>query len=685
MIQTIPPFVQNFVQNLVDTVWLTPVYPLASFLLIFILRNIPLPAWRVNVQDGYFKKEWAFLLTAASSFMGLIHALAGIWWLFAQNGHVTPIFKNIPWLGMGAYQFSIGYQLDSLSVMMLFVVTFISFCIHVFTHSYMGHDKGYSKFFAFLSLFNFAMLGLVLSTNLFQSYIFWELVGVCSYLLIGFWTQNKDSGPAAIKAFLVNKVGDFGFMLGIMSLLLVTIGWWTYFQSMAPGDALLSFNGIEQLAPVFKGLTESGKIPGWIMPTVALLIFMGPMAKSAQVPLHTWLPDAMAGPTPISALIHAATMVAAGVYLSARVYPLFQAFPGAMEVVMWIGLVTAVIGATIAMTQYDIKKALAYSTMSQLGFMMTALGCGSLTAGVFHLFTHAFFKAMLFLGSGSVIHAVDGEQDMRHMGGLHKHLPITGTTYLIGTIAISGLLWTSGFWSKDEVLLAAQGVSKYPFVFPILAATAGLTAFYMFRTYFMTFTGKYRGEAHVHHEDLVLAGPLVVLALPSLAIGGALSGVIPGLPTFAQYIHAPVLKGMAETAHHGAHHAAWFSDIGNLSQLIGLSGFLLALFLYGPVRLISPELIRKTFLPLDTLFRNKWWFDELHQAVVTATVLKSRLWSWFDKTVIDGLVNLTAKSLDGTGGILRALQAGSIQAYLAVAVFGFLCLSLVMLNFILQH
>ena len=413
----------------IQTLWLVPIYPLVAFLLISLGRALPKPlAYDASEGHGHVdasealpllaKKEVAFALTSGATVLGLVHAIASVAWLFNQHDGVTPIEQNWQWLQAGDLVLKLGTLLDANTVMMLFVVTFISLFIQIYTHGYMNHDKGYAKFFGYLALFNFSMLGLVLSSNLIQTYMFWELVGVSSYLLIGFWFHKPAAAAASMKAFLVNRVGDFGFLIGILLLLGITFtsGFWQQYLSINPEQALLSFQGF---MPMVGGLAKT--IPAWLLGAIGILVFTGPMAKSAQVPLHTWLPDAMEGPTPISALIHAATMVAAGVYLIARVFPLMAASMDiTMPFITIIGVITAIVGATIAVTQTDIKKALAYSTMSQLGFMVTAMGLGAYTAGLFHLFTHAFFKAMLFLGSGSVIHACEGEQDMRKMGGLMK-------------------------------------------------------------------------------------------------------------------------------------------------------------------------------------------------------------------------------------------------------------------------
>lgn len=659
---------------LTNNIMLIPVYPLLAFMLIVLLRGV-LPA--IMAKDKFasldgITKTLSMMLTISATFMGLLHTLPLVGQLL--NGTLIAYQVNAPWLQAGQFVLSLGYMVDPLSVMMLFVVTFISLFIQIYTHGYMSHDAGYAKFYGYLALFNFSMLGLVLSTNLFQMYIFWELVGVSSYLLIGFWYTKADAAAASIKAFLMNRVGDFGLLIGILGFLFVTYSWWQQYVLSNPNEAFLSFTGIEAL------VTSQ---PEWLMAApigvIAFLIFMGPMAKSAQVPLHTWLPDAMAGPTPISALIHAATMVAAGIYLVGRVYPVFQLSPEAMGVVAVIGTVTAVIAATIALVQYDIKKALAYSTCSQLGFMMAAMGCGAFAAGLFHLFTHAFFKAMLFLCSGSVIHACEDEQDMRKMGGLFGKLPVTATTYLIGTISISGLLWTSGFWSKDEILYGAQYFSVP--IFWVLAVAAGVTSFYMFRTFYMTFMGDYRGEAHVHKEMPVMVLPLAVLAVPSLFIGVLLSGTPVAasfgwaFPGFAELVTPEYL---AHAGHHGGHHALFdHNQVGLLSMAIGFTGFLLATALYWKPLNHVPGMIKNALMPLFNLFANKWYFDELYGWIVGALYLPfARSTSRFDKGFVDGLVNFVSGSIWGGGSAVRTLQSGRAQTYVAVIFFGVVVLAL---------
>jgi NAD(P)H-quinone oxidoreductase subunit 5 len=647
----------------INNIWMVALYPLLAFVTIVLGRAF-------GREKGIFaKKEVSMALTVFATFLGLLHTLfSAIPWLFNQHGAVQAIERNWPWLIAGNFQLSIGYLLDSMSVMMLFVVTFISLFIQIYTHGYMKHDDGYCKFFGYLALFNFSMLGLVLSTNLFQIYIFWELVGVSSYLLIGFWFTRPSAANAALKAFLMNRIGDFGFLFGILGFLFFSYPMWSSFLTAHPDMALLSFRALPAFAePV---MAQAGPA---LFAVIAVLLFMGPMAKSAQVPLHTWLPDAMEGPTPISALIHAATMVAAGVYLVGRAYPIFHVSETAMAFVAIVGTLTAILGATIALTQYDIKKALAYSTMSQLGFMMAAMGVGAFTAGLFHLFTHAFFKAMLFLCSGSVIHACEDEQDMRQMGGLAKKLPVTHITYLIGTIAISGLFWTSGFWSKDEILAGAQAYSSV--IYWTLFITAGMTAFYMFRTYFLTFWGDYRGKAHVHHEDPTMTVPLAVLAVPSLLIGLLMAGLkgIEILPAFGKYI----AYGHAHEAAHTFIQAVT-SPIGVQSTLIGLAGLALAYFFYV-VNPALPERIKTLFAPLYTLFSKKWYFDELYQAFVEKVYLLFAEGSAaFDRNGIDGLVNWTGRTVVNSGYGLRQLQSGQVQSYIAILFFSVVALSLLL-------
>lgn len=622
-----------------DFIWLVPIYPLIAFIAIVLGR------W-----SGLFPEKTGVSLVVASTFLGLVHTLL---FLNAWGPAYHTVEVNWPWLQAGTLALPMGYMVDATGMMMLLVVTSVSLLIQIYTHGYMNHDPGYSRFYAYLALFNFSMLSLVLSSNLFQMYIFWEMVGVSSYLLIGFWFTRPSAAQAALKAFLMNRIGDFGLLLGILTLLFFTWNYW-------PGP-ILTFTHMEGAAKV--ALESAGP---WIFTLMALLIFMGPVAKSAQIPLHTWLPDAMEGPTPISALIHAATMVAAGVFLIARMYPLFTMSESAMMVIAWVGIITAVVAATIALTQVDIKKALAYSTMSQLGYMVMAMGIGAFSAGLFHLMTHAYFKAMLFLCSGSVIHGCHDEQDMRKMGGLWKFMPVTAATYLIGTIAITGVLPFSGFWSKDEIIASAQ---SQPLLFALALATAGMTAFYMFRTYFMTFHGEYRGHEHPHESPKVMTLPLVALAIPSVGIGLLLSGMF-GFPSFGEFVHAG--------GHHG-HHEPNFMVMG-LSVLVALGGLLTAWLMYGKPKALDPNKIATAFRPAYDLLWNKWYFDHIYGAIAKNVYLPiAALSAWFDRTIIDGIVGLTASTVYVGGGALRALQNGRVQTYLVFFASGILLLAVILL------
>ena len=679
----------------IQNIWVVPFYPLAAFIMIVLGRTFSKGGPDNTPQGLFANKAVSSFLTIFATFLGLLHAVGAIQWLLAQSPeHLHAFTRNVEWLTAGNLTLSVGYTLDSMSVMMLFVVTFISMLIQIYTHGYMEHDDGYCKFFAYLALFNFSMLGLVLSTNLFQMYIFWELVGVSSYLLIGFWFKRPSAAAAAVKAFLMNRVGDFGFLIGIVGLLWAA---WPFWLSQG---VPLSFDQLGAAAQYIISAHGEG-----VLVAIACLLFMGPMAKSAQVPLHTWLPDAMEGPTPISALIHAATMVAAGVYLIGRITPLIavpEALPAANFIII-IGTLTALIGATIALTQYDIKKALAYSTMSQLGYMVCAMGLGAavgldgtalaavgFTAGLFHLFTHAFFKAMLFLCSGSVIHACEDEQDMRQMGGLWSKLPITAITYLAGTIAIAGLPLTSGFFSKDMIL---EGALEYSSItYWALVLTAGMTSFYMFRTFFMTFVGEYRGKAHVHHESPWMVGPLAVLAVPSLGIGYLLSGFAgDNLPVFKDYIQYTVASAHHAGAEHGAAHGGHTLMemlTGNIAATSGMfifGGLLLAWVFYGTKDGHKwPEKIKTACQPFYNLFANKWYFDDLYSGFVQYVYLWfANVSAAFDFNGIDGVVNWSGRTVMGTGYALKQLQSGKVQTYIAILFFGVVALSLAMYYWLL--
>jgi NAD(P)H-quinone oxidoreductase subunit 5 len=563
----------------------------------------------------------------------------------------------------------------------------------IYTDGYMAHDPGYVRFYAYLSIFSSSMLGLVISPNLVQIYIFWELVGMCSYLLIGFWYDRKPAADACQKAFVTNRVGDFGLLLGMLGLYWATGS----FEFTEMGDRL-------------NDLVTSGTLSAGLAALLAILVFLGPVAKSAQFPLHVWLPDAMEGPTPISALIHAATMVAAGVFLIARMYPVFENIPLAMDTIAWTGAFTAFLGASIAITQNDIKKGLAYSTVSQLGYMVMAMGIGSYSAGLFHLMTHAYFKAMLFLCSGSVIHGMEDvvghnpllAQDMRLMGGLRKYMPITASAFFIGNLAICGIPPFAGFWSKDEIL--GQAFQANPALWFIGWGTAGLTAFYMFRMYFMTFEGEFRGNdngirqhllteaglafgpgamdvkegeshghsQHPHESPLTMALPLVILAIPSIGIG------LLGRPWenyFEEFIHAPG-EIIAEAG--GSFDFHEFAVMAGLSVGIATLGIFIALLMYR-LHKINPTAIAKQIPTLYKLSLNKWYFDDIYDKVfVIGSRRLARQVMEVDYRVVDGAVNLTGLVTVLSGEGLKYLENGRAQFYALIvfaAVLGFVLVS----------
>ncbi len=584
------------------------------------------------------------------------------------------------WFKIARFHVDAGILVDGMTSIMLVVVTTISFWVHVFSMGYMKGDERYARYFAFLGWFTFAMLGIVLSNNVFFLYIFWELVGLASYLLIGFFFKKPSAANAGKKAFLVNRVGDYGFWLGILIFFTTTgsFGYTHIFESV-----------------------HSGVLSGGLLTAAGVLLFMGCIGKSAQVPLHIWLPDAMEGPTPVSALIHAATMVAAGVYMIARLFPLFT--PSALLFIIYVGAITALGAATVAVVQTDIKRGLAYSTISQLGYMVMAVGVGGVFAGMFHLTTHAFFKALLFLGSGAVIHAMHHEQDMREMGGLRHKLPITFATFLLATLAISGVPPFSGFYSKDAILAAALAfgmehpVHWLPFAMSLLAA--GFTSFYMFRIVFMTFTGKPRNEKkydHAHEVGMSMAIPLMVLAALAVVAGGLTAQ---GSAWFHRFVMNP---GVHESAEHGVHHSAHIIAMWSSLAIAGL-GILLSWLTYK-AKLIDSARVQRAFPGAYRLLWNKYWFDEIYRdTVIRGTLAKAsvvagfdklivdgivngvgyftRALGWlvgaFDNAVVDGLVNGTGELLRSFGSALRGLQTGRIQTYLLGLISGLVILILV--------
>ncbi|MBC7998442.1 MAG: NADH-quinone oxidoreductase subunit L, partial [Leptolyngbya sp.] len=520
-----------------------------------------------------------------------------------------------------------------------------------------------------------SMLGLVVATNLFQMFFFWELVGVCSYFLIGFWWYKESAARACMKAFVINRIGDFGFLVGILWFFAITYNVWA-------GHPVLMFydkGGIDIAGVIEKAYTAK-VLDAQTLGLISMVMFMGPMAKSAQFMLHTWLPDAMEGPTPISALIHAATMVAAGVYLVARAYPIWQlpdGSPGGMGLtfVALIGAATAFMAATIAMSQYDIKRVLAWSTVSQLGYMFVGLGAGAFTGGLFHLFNHAFFKAMLFLCSGAVIHGLAGEQDIRKMGGLKKAMPWTAGCFLIGCLSISGCPGLSGFFSKDEIIGAATTMDWR--LGAVMILTAGLTAFYMFRVYFMTFEGAYRGNAHAHESPPVMVAPLVVLAIPSIFSGylGFNFDILSKIP-FNGETGPAVANAFASFVYFKQPHFEGMNGVVMLSSIgMALAGFLVAYLMYVAGSIKWNQAITESKSPLiQGLYQfsfNKWYFDDLYMGLLQKGILPGfkTMWNLLDMLVVDNIVNGVGMLTAGTGEALRYAQNGRGQYY-ALVIFG---------------
>ena len=598
---------------------------------------------------------------------------------FGEHGYGHTLYT---WIQSGtgaetAFKVDVGFFVDNLTAVLLIVVLTIGFLVHVYSIGYMAHDPGKWRFFAYLNLFMVSMLLLVLADSFLVVFVAWELVGLSSYLLIGFWKHKRSAALAAKKAFIVNRVGDVGFALGIMAVFVDTI---------ALGAGTLN------IQDAMAALTSEGAnlpIPIWL---VALLIFGGAMGKSAQFPLHVWLPDAMEGPTPVSALIHAATMVNAGVYLVARTNPIFASAPEAMVLVAAIGIFTAILAASIAMTQTDIKRVLAYSTLSQLGYMFASLGVGAFTAAIFHLMTHGFFKGLLFLGSGSVIHAVHEEQDMRKMGGLAKKIPHTYRTMLIGSIAIAGIPPLAGFFSKDEILGEAFKLG-FQWVWAIGIVVAVMTAFYMFRLIGLTFWGESRVdravEPHIHESPAVMTSPLWLLAIPSVLLGMVLSlpgppiGPLLGLegPGLLHHWLEPVFHPGLELLHHEPAPYQLFGIDGALiaaSVAVATIGMVAAWRLFGvqigPLRRrADPERVRSLTARFPFLYRaslNKWWFDEINHLLfmVIGGRIAAFMW-WFDRRVVDDTVNDVATTTVGAGRGLRRVQTGRVQNYaLGIAV-----------------
>ncbi len=650
-----------------------PLLPLAAAIAITFLR----PA----------QKRLASWLAAGTMFVAFM-ASAGLFFNLAVNRAPRMVF-NFDWLQMGAGSLRLGVMIDPLSAVMLVMVTFVALMILIFSAGYMAEDERFTRFFAFLSLFTAAMLGVIIANDLLLLFMCWELVGLASYLLIGFWFFKPSAAAAARKAFLTTRIGDIGLFIGMLWL----------FQSSGTllfydhGNGCLEEGNVSKLANIIS-------FAGWpLSAVIGLLLFVGAMSKSGQVPFHVWLPDAMEGPTPVSALIHAATMVAAGVFLMARVYPLLEAYPTggisgvspALIVMTWIGAITAIFGSLVAVTQNDLKRILAYSTVSQLGYMMMGLGAGGVAVGMFHLITHAFFKALLFLGAGSVIHGCHHEQDVRQMGGLRAKMPVTFAAYAIGMMALAGVpLFFSGFWSKDEILHATMtwSPSKIPFVIGLVGA--GLTAFYMTRQMSLVFFGKYRGHHPAHESPPVMTLPLVILAACAVLVGFVGT---PARPWFQSFLTGEL---------HGPVHWGAFAGLAIGSTLVVAAGVCAGIKLYKNAD-GQRDALQEKAPGVFALLQNKFYFDEFYRDTVVAFYnfagtawarCEAALWratvqgasvvlmiaSWFnralDEFAVNGGFDRVTRGLRKSAAVAGKTQTGQIQTYLRVISIGLAALIL---------
>lgn len=659
-----------------------------------IILFLPLLSFLVQIFFGKKLPRQGDWLATSLLFIALFLSF----FVFFSTGANDRIVGTVSWIDfkdtpvLGSFKIDLGIVIDNLSAIMLVVVCMISSLSHLFSIKYMEGDPKYSKYYAYLGIFSFSMLGIVLTNNLFLMYIFWELVGISSYILIGFWYEKPGPQYASKKAFIVNRIGDVGFFTGILIIYIT----------------LRTFN----FTDIFAGIA-AGKLTGGWLTAAGILVFCGAVGKSAQFPLHVWLPDAMEGPTPVSALIHAATMVAAGVYLITRVFVMMTA--DALMVIATIGMITTFISATIAITQNDIKKVLAYSTVSQLGYMIMALGVGAYTAGFFHLVTHAAFKACLFLGAGSIIIALHHEQDIRQMGGLRNKMKITYYTFLMATLAISGVPLTSGFLSKDSILAGTMAFASLRgginYIFPVVGFfVAGLTAFYMFRLVLLTFHGEPRNKEmyeHAHESPKVVTIPLIVLAVFSFFAFYSVNPIDANTGWFAKYVTAPKTVVPVEQRfayeQEAAEESLFIEEMHHfhypamgLSLFVAGAGILLAFAFYKWNKFSADAVVEK-IRPLYNFSLNKWYFDDFYDGIIVAGLLKfTQALKWFDNTIIDGAVNgaayITEKAATGSGKfdnsfvdglvnlvgsfvmffglIFRKIQTGRIQTYLAYVLFG---------------
>ncbi len=621
-------------KNTLDLVYLIPLLPLIGFLINGLGRK-------------HLSKGLIGIIGSGTVFISFLISV----WVFMQvkdgNTHTANYFTFI---AVDKLSIPFAFQVDQLSSLFLLIITGVGFLIHVYSTSYMHEEKTehFGRYFSYLNLFVFSMLLLVMGANYVIMFIGWEGVGLCSYLLIGYWFKNTEYNKAANKAFIMNRIGDLAFLIAIFWLI-------SKLDTVSYGEV---FNKVSQLSR-----TD--------ITAITILLFIGATGKSAQIPLYTWLPDAMAGPTPVSALIHAATMVTAGIYMIARSNILYSLSPVTLNIVMWIGLATALLAATIALKQNDIKKVLAYSTVSQLGYMFLALGTGSYVAAVFHVMTHAFFKALLFLGSGSVIHAMGGEQDIRKMGGLSKYMKITNWTFLVGCLAIAGIPGLSGFFSKDEILAGAYG--KSPVIYAIGLGTALLTAFYMFRLYATTFKGSFRGthdqEHHLHESPSAITIPLIILAILSI-VGGYV-----GVPEFmAHGAHAlkdflaPVFSQSNDVfasrgdVHEVSHSTEW--------MLTGISTALIVITILFAWNKFSKKPDTADASGFGKVLANKWYVDELYDKIIVQPLssLGGFLKNIVERLVVDGIVNGIGRVINYSSRQLRLLQSGQVGSYVLLMV-----------------
>jgi len=616
----------------------------------FLITALPLLGFLINGLLGYKVKGRLpgiiGSLTVLGSFVISVIAFFNLLGVTPDQRRITIDLYN--WISSGNLNIGIAYLIDPLSIVMCLIITGIGFLIHVYSIGYMNGDKGFARFFAFMNLFIFAMLNLVLADNFLLMFLGWEGVGLCSYLLIGFWYEKKFTGDAANKAFWVNRIGDLGFIIGLFFIL-------QYFHSL---NFFVVFSALNPLT-----------VNAGIITIITILLFVGATGKSAQIPLYVWLPDAMAGPTPVSALIHAATMVTAGVYMVARCSAMFALSPITMNLMLIIGACTAFFSATMAVTQNDIKKILAYSTISQLGFMFMALGAGAFSTGIFHVTTHAYFKALMFLGAGSVIHSMHDEQDIMHMGGLKTKMKVTFITFLMGAIAISGIPPFSGFFSKDEILSSIYSSGNYA-VYVIALLAAFMTAFYIFRLVGLTFFSNARydeNNVHPHESPNLMTIPLIILAILSI-IGGliGLPGIL-GTNIFDKFLE-PVFSASKLTLHESEISSSTETILILVSIIVAVISVLLS------IRVYAKEFSKEKFAEssLYKLIQNKYYIDEFYNAVIVKPLrqLSELLYKFFDLKIIDGAVNGSGKFFDSLAADWRRIQTGVIQDYAILSVAG---------------